>query len=235
MRTVLLFSRLYIRPQCTNISRGAPSIRQRIFTSTRQYRTFRPPKPPPGVRRVLFAGATLGPAAFVTLSENGDNGDGKTGEQQMLEASRKELEEHVPKRLRNSKRVRKGIYFFVEDWIIEPIATGIRFLHLFIIFVPVILTVPVVWIGKRQKDKSNERSGTLWWYWYLVWSMERAGAAFIKVRWHCGGVKGEAHSTTARTMGGIENRHIPYRDVCDHVIFAFKRPGTIVCTHQEDH
>ena len=180
MRTVLLFSRLYVRPQCANISRCGPSIRQRIFTSTRQYRTFRPPKPPPGIRRILWAGA-LGPAAFVSIGQNGDDDDGKTGEQQMLEASRKELEEHVPKRLQNSRRVRKGIYFFIEDWIIEPIATGFRFLHLVIIFVPVILTIPAVWIGQRQKDRSKERTGTLWWYGYLVWSMERAGAAFIKV------------------------------------------------------
>jgi aarF domain-containing kinase len=99
----------------------------------------------------------------------------------MLEASRKELDEHVPKRLQNSKRVRRGIYFFVEDWIIEPIATGVRFLHLVFIFVPVILAIPAVWIGQRQKERSNERSGTIWWYGFLVWSMERAGAAFIKV------------------------------------------------------
>ena len=180
MRTVLLFSRLYIRPQCANISRTAPSIRQRLFSSSRQYKTFRPPPPPRGTRRILWAGA-LAPAAFVSIGQKGDGDDGKTGEQQMLEASRKELEEHVPKRLQNSKRVRKGIYFFLEDWIIEPIATGFRFLHLVIIFVPVILTIPAIWIGKRQKERSNERSGTIWWYGHLVWSMERAGAAFIKV------------------------------------------------------
>jgi aarF domain-containing kinase len=121
----------------------------------------------------------------VSISQQGDDKNGKTGEQQMLEASRKELEEHVPKRIQNSKRVRRGIYFFVEDWIIEPIATGIRFLHLVLIFVPVILTIPVIWIGQRRKDRSNERSGTLWWYGHLVWSMERAGAAFIKVGLIC--------------------------------------------------
>jgi aarF domain-containing kinase len=99
----------------------------------------------------------------------------------MLEASRKELDEHVPKRLKNSKKVRRGIYFFVEDWIIEPIATGFRFLHLVIIFVPVIVTIPIIWLGKRQADRSDERAGTLWWYGFLVGSMERAGAAFIKV------------------------------------------------------
>jgi aarF domain-containing kinase len=54
-------------------------------------------------------------------------------------------------------------------------------LHLVIIFVPVIVTIPVIWIGSRNPNKDDERSGTLWWYGFLVSSMERAGAAFIKV------------------------------------------------------
>jgi aarF domain-containing kinase len=99
----------------------------------------------------------------------------------MLEASRKELNEQVPKALRNSTKYRRGIYFFIEDYIIEPIATGLRFLHLVIIFVPVIVTIPAIWLGQRQPKRDNERSGTLWWYGFLVSSMERAGAAFIKV------------------------------------------------------
>ena len=97
-------------------------------------------------------------------------------------ASRAELKEQVPKALRNSKKVRRGIYFFVDAYIIEPIFTGLRFLHLAFIFVPVLVTIPVIWLGKRQPDRDNERTGTLWWYGFLVRSMERAGAAFIKVR-----------------------------------------------------
>jgi aarF domain-containing kinase len=98
----------------------------------------------------------------------------------MLEVSRKELKEQVPKAIRNSKKYRRGIYFFIDTYIIEPIATGLRFLHLVIIFVPVIISVPVIWLGTRQRDRDDERSGTLWWYGFLVGSMERAGAAFIK-------------------------------------------------------
>jgi aarF domain-containing kinase len=79
----------------------------------------------------------------------------------MLEASRKELE---------------------EQYIVEPICTGLRFLHLVVIFVPVIVTIPALWLGQKQPGRENERSGTLWWYGFLVASMERAGAAFIKVR-----------------------------------------------------
>jgi aarF domain-containing kinase len=100
----------------------------------------------------------------------------------MLEASRQELNEQVPKAIQNSKKYRRGIYFFVDSYIVEPICTGLRFLHLIFIFVPVIVAVPAIWLGKRQPDRDNERSGTLWWYRFLVASMERAGAAFIKVR-----------------------------------------------------
>lgn len=99
----------------------------------------------------------------------------------MLELSRNELREHVPKALENSTWFRKNVYFFVDTYFIEPICTGLRFLHLVFIFVPVLATVPVIWFGARQPDRDNERSGTLWWYGFLVGSMERAGAAFIKV------------------------------------------------------
>jgi hypothetical protein len=98
----------------------------------------------------------------------------------MLEASRKELKEQVPKAIQNSKKYRRGLYFFIDAYIVEPIATGLRFLHLVFIFVPVIISVPAIWLGTRQRDRDDERSGTLWWYGFLVRSMERAGAAFIK-------------------------------------------------------
>ena len=123
----------------------------------------------------------MSPLAFVEIShDKAGNGD-KTHEEAMLEASRKELAEQVPKSLEKSKKYRRSIYFFIEDYIIEPIATGLRFLHLVIIFVPVIVTIPVIWIGSRNPNRDDERSGTIWWYGFLVSSMERAGAAFIKV------------------------------------------------------
>jgi aarF domain-containing kinase len=137
-------------------------------------------------RTILWSGAVggaiLSPLAFVGIAnEKSGNGE-QTHEEAMLEASRKELDEQVPKAIQSSTKYRRGIYFFIEDYIIEPIATGFRFLHLIIIFVPVIVTIPAIWLGQRRADKDNERSGTLWWYGFLVSSMERAGAAFIKVR-----------------------------------------------------
>ena len=124
----------------------------------------------------------MSPAAFVQIADEEDeHGNGKTHEQQMLEISRQELAEYVPERLRGSRKFRRALWRFVDSYIVEPIATGLRFLHLVIIFVPVLATVPVIWFGARIKERGDETSGTLWWYWFLVSSMERAGAAFIKL------------------------------------------------------
>ncbi|KAF2473278.1 ABC1-domain-containing protein [Lindgomyces ingoldianus] len=136
-------------------------------------------------RVTLWSGAVTGAAltslAFVAISQNETEDGAKTHEAAMLEASRKELNQRVPKAIQHSKKVRRGIYFFFELYIVEPICTGLRFLHLVVIFVPVLATVPVIWLGNRQSEKDNERTGTLWWYVFLVRSMERAGAAFIKL------------------------------------------------------
>ena len=99
----------------------------------------------------------------------------------MLEASRKEIEKKIPDDMHGVKRIFRSIWVFLDQYIYEPIATSMRFLHLVFIFVPVIVTVPVIWLGRRQRDRDNERGGTLWWYGFLVSSMERAGPAFIKV------------------------------------------------------
>lgn len=123
----------------------------------------------------------MSPLAFVAIGNDDSDNGGKTHEETMLEVSRKELKEQVPKAIKNSKKYRRGIYFFIDDYIIEPLCTGLRFLHLVVIFVPVLVSVPAIWLGKRNPERDNERSGTIWWYGFLVSSMERAGAAFIKL------------------------------------------------------
>ena len=99
----------------------------------------------------------------------------------MLEVSRKEIAKKVADDDRGLSRIRHKILIFLDLYIWEPLCTGVRFLQLLVIFVPVIVSVPAIWIGTRQKDRDNERSGTLWWYGFLVIAMEYAGPAFIKV------------------------------------------------------
>ncbi|KAK6332216.1 hypothetical protein TWF718_002741 [Orbilia javanica] len=69
----------------------------------------------------------------------------------------------------------------VHTYILEPLATGLRFLHLTLLFLPVMITMPAIWIGPRLPLRDGERAGTIWWYGYLVKSMEMAGPTFIKL------------------------------------------------------
>jgi aarF domain-containing kinase len=133
---------------------------------------------------VLFSvanGAAVGAAAFVELSQK-DNGDPEeTMELRMLEASRKEIQKKVADDDEGLSRIFHKVALFLDVYIWEPICTGLRFLHLAAIFIPVLAAVPAIWIGNRQPDRDGERSGTLWWYGFLVRAMEWAGPAFIKV------------------------------------------------------
>ncbi|KAF2687067.1 ABC1-domain-containing protein [Lentithecium fluviatile CBS 122367] len=185
MRTAFWLGRQCL---CQGSRQSAPSV---FRASTRRFasgslfarRQFATPRFPR--KKILWSGvggaAVLSPLAFVEISnEEKEIGD-KTHEEAMLEASREELRQQVPKAIQNSKKYRRGIYFFIDLYIIEPIATGLRFLHLVFIFVPVVVSIPAIWLGKRLPDRENERSGTLWWYSFLVRAMERSGAAFIKL------------------------------------------------------
>ena len=184
MRSVLVFSRLCLR-------QSIPRVR----ASKAQFRSFRSAlshsgsgswgygRRPLGGNKILWAAAAaLSPTVFVHLSEKDNNGTEKTAESRMLEASRDEIAKKLSEDDHGFSRFRHGITLFLDLYIWEPICTTFRFLHLVIIFVPVILTVPSIWLGRRDPKRDNERTGTLWWYWFLVKSMERAGPAFIKVR-----------------------------------------------------
>ena len=139
---------------------------------------WRKPPKPYGVKVTLLA--LLSPGAFVALSE-AEIEDGKTPEEHMLEASRAELAKEIPADVHGLKRASYAVYLGFDLYIFEPIATTLRFFHLVIIFLPVLATIPSIWIGPRRKSLDNERTGALWWYSFLVHGMERAGPAFIKV------------------------------------------------------
>ncbi|EPE03880.1 abc1 family protein [Ophiostoma piceae UAMH 11346] len=133
---------------------------------------------------VLLASATaLGTAAFVELSEKDNSGTSKTVESRMLEASRAEIAQKktVQKDERGPRRLLHYLVIIADRYFWEPLCTAARFLQLAVIFVPVIVTIPLLFVGKQHKDRDNETSGALWWYGLLVNSMERAGPTFIKL------------------------------------------------------
>lgn len=76
-------------------------------------------------------------------------------------------------------RICKRIIQFLDAYILEPILTLRRLTHILILFLPVAITVPIVFFG--QKANEDEKAGTLWWYDFLATQMERAGPTFIKV------------------------------------------------------
>lgn len=177
MRTALFLCRSY--PTLSTRRLPLQQIYRRCYSLPPRWRVFR--QPPQRNRyggKTLFA--LLSPAAFVRLSEE-DNGDGKTPEEHMLEASRAEIQKGIPETVHGPRRSWQSLLLFLDTYFYEPIATGVRFLHLVVIFVPVILTVPVIWFGNRLGKHDHNRTGTVWWYRFLVHSMERAGPAFIKV------------------------------------------------------
>lgn len=125
--------------------------------------------------------ADSGPTT-VTVKDDGYVEIYKTTEQQMLEISEAERKaaHHVSRGIPRERRALKRVELFVFDYIVEPFATGLRFVTLVGIFMPVIMTIPVMWLG-RKVGEEGEREGTVWWYGFLVKSLERAGPTFIKV------------------------------------------------------
>ncbi|KAK7963870.1 ubiquinone biosynthesis protein [Apiospora saccharicola] len=190
MRTALLLGRLCARRGTAQIAPKLP----RCFSHRSQHSTLSAFKrfSSSGSRTrsshstVLLAaaqGTLLGTAAFVKLSEK-DNEPGdedQTSEGRMLEISRDEIEKKKDDTGHGFTKLRHNIVYYLDVYLWEPICTGVRFLQLVTIFVPVILAVPAIWVGTRQPDHDNERSGTLWWYGFLVQAMEWSGPAFIKL------------------------------------------------------
>ncbi|KAI0477551.1 ABC1 family protein [Xylariaceae sp. FL0804] len=192
MRAMNLFARLCTRrvlPRCHHVHTATSPSLARLYSSFRP--RYKLPSSSSGAARggrrfrsvVLTAAANgaLGTAAFVKLSEEDNGGTEETAEGRMLEASREELEKIVDESESPLRRFAQRAVIFLDLYIWEPLCTGVRFCHLVLIFVPVILTVPMIWLGSRQPYHDNEKSGTLWWYSFLVSSMEAAGPAFIKL------------------------------------------------------
>ena len=69
----------------------------------------------------------------------------------------------------------------LQDYVWEPILTARRFIFLFCLFVPVIVTMPMLVVGSPDERLQGDRWGAVWWYGFLVRRMQTAGPTFIKV------------------------------------------------------
>ncbi|KAM5432663.1 hypothetical protein McanMca71_007360 [Microsporum canis] len=139
--------------------------------------------------------ATLTPAALLQLAEDNKEEDRmSTREREMLNASRAEARsirrtgrglgsenDDGNTERRRARNILWRIYGILDEYVFEVIATGFRFVHLVVLFIPVIASVPIIFFGSRVKDRDNHRRGALLWYALIVYTMERAGSAFIKL------------------------------------------------------
>lgn len=78
--------------------------------------------------------------------------------------------------------IRSQIVSFIRDHVIEPILTARRLVYLLILFVPVLLTSPMLLVGPPERALQGDRWGAVWWYEFLTAQMQRAGPTFVKVR-----------------------------------------------------
>lgn len=85
------------------------------------------------------------------------------------------------------RRVRR----LLREFVFEPLATSVRFVQLALIFLPVVVSAPILALElidesrdrrRGRQVRTRERTTTRWWYRLLVHQMEMAGPTFIKVR-----------------------------------------------------
>ncbi|KAI1387340.1 ABC1 family protein [Hypoxylon trugodes] len=183
MRPVIFFGRFCIRRSSPRSTKSATNLGRWHSTFRSQFLGQSPWRNPRLKTRLLGASANiaLGTVAFVSLSEKDNEDTEQTAEGRMLKVSREELRKKVSEDEEGIYRLGHKLVLLFDFYFWEPLCTGVRFVELVFIFIPVIFAVPAVWIGSRQPDRDHERSGTLWWYHFLVKSMERAGPAFIKL------------------------------------------------------
>ncbi|KAG8914956.1 hypothetical protein FRC02_004769 [Tulasnella sp. 418] len=71
---------------------------------------------------------------------------------------------------------------FFREHVVQPIRTAKRFIILCFYFIPILVTSPMLLVGKVDwKELDGERWGAIWWYELLVKQMQRAGPTFIKL------------------------------------------------------
>ncbi|KAH8099256.1 hypothetical protein BXZ70DRAFT_942890 [Cristinia sonorae] len=79
------------------------------------------------------------------------------------------------------RRVVYRVLDFLHEKLWEPILTGRRFIFLLFLFIPVLLSSPMLLIGPPETKLLGDRWGAVWWYGFLTTQMQRAGPTFVKL------------------------------------------------------
>ncbi|KZT02456.1 ABC1-domain-containing protein [Laetiporus sulphureus 93-53] len=118
------------------------------------------------------------------------------------------------------------IVVFLRDRIWEPILTARRFIFLVYLFLPVLLSSPMLLVGKPEKRLQGDRWGAVWWYGYLTSQMQRAGPTFIKLAQWAASRADLFSSLLCERLGALHSRGKAHpfshtKRVVEHV---FQRP-----------
>lgn len=191
------------RPQQINNAKSRPR-----FAQHRTYTTS-PPHPQLLLKSsrssyyplllALVVPIAIGSSALLLDSDSG-SGSG-AGDVRVVYEGAKKLEEHeflIPAG-QDAARQNTMVHRLgraIQLYILEPLSTTTRFIHLVVLFLPVILAAPILaleWVGNGSQSRrrirtgasskrgGSERETTRWWYRLLVAQMARAGPTFIKV------------------------------------------------------
>ncbi|CAK5264490.1 unnamed protein product [Mycena citricolor] len=95
---------------------------------------------------------------------------------------------------------------FIRDRLWEPFLTAGRFVYLVVLFIPVIISCPMLLIGRPEKRLRGDRWGAVWWYNLLVTQMETAGPAFIKLAQWAGSRTDLFPSLLCEGLGRLHSR-----------------------------
>ncbi|GAA5900292.1 hypothetical protein JCM5296_003031 [Sporobolomyces johnsonii] len=106
-----------------------------------------------------------------------------------------------------------------SEWVLEPISTSARFVHLALLFLPVLVTAPILALElvdeSRDRRKGREkgertRTTTRWWYRLLVHQMEWAGPTFIKLAQWAGSRTDLFPAELCTLFGKLHSQGVPH-------------------------
>ncbi|TFK56667.1 ABC1-domain-containing protein [Heliocybe sulcata] len=108
----------------------------------------------------------------------------------------------------------------------EPILTARRFIHLLALFLPVLISAPMVLVGLPEAKYEGDRWGAVWWYGFLVEQMERAGPTFIKLAQWAASRADLFPTVLCEKMGKLHSRGHPhsFRHTRRVIESVFQRP-----------
>lgn len=106
--------------------------------------------------------------------------------------------------------IHQRILTFLVERVWEPILTTTRFVHLFFIFIPVIVCSPMLLIGPPEAQLDGDRWGAVWWYDLLVSRMQAAGPTFIKLAQWAASRADLFPSVLCEKLGSLHSRGRPH-------------------------